>query len=530
MSAQVSPSSPEPFLREVAPAPIAPSARFVPVQVIGRAAAAREAVTFWLAAPGTTYAPMPYLPGQFMTLAFTPPAQADQQARMLYRSYSLCGDGNPQHPWEITVKRQNAGLVSGFLYEHVRPGMVLYASRPGGNFTLPSPLDSSMSFVFVAAGSGITPLYGMLRALACLEPAVQPQVHLHYAYRSPADAIYARELTQLDPKRRWLWQWHYRSDQRQRLAPTHVMVRLQDFGIQPEHAHWYVCGPDALKRGLVAAATRSGVPTAQLHAETFASPPASTELVVAVMSPADATLSHVRSGPAAPARPAAIRIAETGALLDVQPWETILEVLERHGYQPDFSCRAGSCGTCMLRVLAGRVMPPAGDTSSVLSAAERSAGYVLSCSARPIGEVSLALAGTPAATEPAPSRLPVPVGAPLAPTAWAGSRAADIPERQRTARQTVQRRLRLGVAAASIALFSSVWGLTSHHVSASSSTSGLSLPSLPNLFPSDSTSGSDDGGSSSSSQSPQSPQSPSGPSWFSPQPSPNQPSSGTGVS
>src|SRR5215469_3149332 len=174
MSAQVSPSSPEPFLQEAAPAQMAPSARFVPVQVIGRAPAARDAVTFWLAAPGTTYAPMPYLPGQFMTLAFTPPSQANQQARTLYRSYSLCGDGNPQHPWEITVKRQNAGLVSGFLYEHVLPGMVLYASRPGGNFTLPSPLDASMSLVFVAAGSGITPLYGMLRALARLEPAVRP--------------------------------------------------------------------------------------------------------------------------------------------------------------------------------------------------------------------------------------------------------------------------------------------------------------------------------------------------------------------
>jgi ferredoxin-NADP reductase len=520
MSAQALSSESQPRGRAIPSVPPAANPRFVPVQVIGRAQAANDAVTFWLAAPGTTRAPMPYLPGQFITLTFTPPAQAGKHMPTLYRSYSLCGDGDPQQPWEITVKRQRAGLVSTFLYDHIRTGTLLQASRPGGNFTLPASLDSNTRLVFVAAGSGITPLYGMLRAVARLDPAVRPQVHLHYAYHSPADAIYTRELAQLDPQRRWLWQWHYRSDQRQRLAPLHVMVRLQDVGIEPARAHWYVCGPDALKRNLLAAAQRSGVPATQLHAEVFSSP--GTSAMVddeAGSGTARRAVTRLPATPAAPAGPATIRIAESGAVLDVRPRETILEALERNGYEPDFSCRSGSCGTCMLRMVAGKVSPPVGDVNNVLSPAERAEGYVLSCTARPVGQVTLALAGTHAAAMPTPA-------APLSPAAQAGGGAASA-TRSPSPRSLLQRRLRLGVAAASIALFASVWGLTSHRVAASASTPGISLPSLPNLLPSDS---SDDGSGGASSSSSSSSSSSNGSSWFSPQPSLNQPSSGTGTS
>src|SRR5690349_16326755 len=96
------------------------------VQVVGRVQAARDVVTLWLAVPGTLQAPAPYKPGQFVTLALP----TDRGS--LYRSYSLCGDGSADRPWEITVKRQHAGLVSSYIYDRVVPGMVLYVSAPAG--------------------------------------------------------------------------------------------------------------------------------------------------------------------------------------------------------------------------------------------------------------------------------------------------------------------------------------------------------------------------------------------------------------
>ena len=40
-------------------------------------------------------------------------------------------------------------------------------------------------------------------------------------------------------------------------------------------------------------------------------------------------------------------------------WEpgsaTLLELAEAHGLTPDYSCRGGSCGTCVTRLLKGKV-------------------------------------------------------------------------------------------------------------------------------------------------------------------------------
>lgn len=415
------------------------------MQVLAATSAARDAVTFTLALPGTRRAPAAYKPGQFITLAF--PAGAGSRnatgatgAPILYRSYSLCGDGRAEEPWQITVKRTPHGVVSTFLLDHIRPGMLLRASMPNGTFTLPSDLRPETTLVFVAGGSGITPIYAMLRGLDRLDARHRPRVWLHYAYASPADAIFGRELAALDPEGRWLSQRHYVSSAGQRLQPDRVLAAL---GAEAAAAaEWYVCGPAGLKRGLEAKATRYGVPARRLHSEVFASP------IARDTKPFTPTASTQAAA-------ASVRLADTGAVLNARSGETLLETLERHGYRPDFSCRAGACGTCRLRLLAGQVRDGAGE-SGALSASECAQGYILSCVAQPRGNVTLASAGAPVAD---PRRAgPPPVS---------GARRAS--------RAGTRKALRVSLAAAALGLFMSVWGLTSHNPTTSiqsSTTSG----------------------------------------------------------
>src|SRR5216683_4850303 len=124
----------------------------IPVQVIRHEVIAPNVVTLSLAQPGTKQAPGPYLPGQFITLVI--PGNNGN----VYRSYSLCGNGNPRDPWEITLKRFPDGVVSNYLYESVNVGMILHALPPRGAFILPASLRPERTFVFVAVGSGITPI------------------------------------------------------------------------------------------------------------------------------------------------------------------------------------------------------------------------------------------------------------------------------------------------------------------------------------------------------------------------------------
>jgi ferredoxin len=84
-------------------------------------------------------------------------------------------------------------------------------------------------------------------------------------------------------------------------------------------------------------------------------------------------------------------IADTGDALNVEPGETILSALERNGYRPDSNCRAGICGACKLRLLEGEVDQP----GEILSPTEKANGYVLSCIAHPLGQLTLASGGKP---------------------------------------------------------------------------------------------------------------------------------------
>jgi ferredoxin-NADP reductase len=351
--------------------PIVSPANMLPVQVVRREVIAPEVVSLFLALPGTGQAPAPYQPGQFVTLALPTPRQT------IYRSYSLSGDGNPSQPWEITIKRLQLGVVSTYLYDSVEEGSLLYASLPRGTFTLPADLQPDMSLVFVAIGSGITPIMGMLSALARLPLEHRPEVHLHYAARSLVEMIYRRELQQLDPRERWLHKWYYLSSDGNRLTPETVLRRARHVALQ---AHWYMCGPESLKLDLFGLLEDEGVPDEQIHAEIFTPQ-------TARPSRSSGSLAPYPGPGAGPVT--SLKIAETGAALNVGANETLLAALERQGYRPDFSCRAGACGVCKLRVLSGQVNP----VGDALSAAERRAGYVLSCVAKPVGDVTLASGG-----------------------------------------------------------------------------------------------------------------------------------------
>lgn len=349
--------------------PIVSPANMLPVQVIHREVVAPGVVTVYIVLPGAQQAPAPYLPGQFVTLALPTPRET------LYRSYSLCGDGDDSQPWSLTIKRLDQGAVSTYFYNLVNPGTLLYASLPRGTFTLPARLGPEMCLVMVAAGSGITPIMGMLRALDRMPPEERPLVQLHYASRSEDEIIFGQELAAMDRDGAWLRQYHYLSSRKSRMTADAIVGRA---GAPGKSAHWYMCGPEALKRDIQKQLRALGVPERRVHSEVFAT------------SSGPAYKVEARGGQGVGG---SIRVADTGAELDVEPQETLLTALERHGYRPEFSCRAGSCGACKLRVLDGQVDP----VGEALSSDERTAGYVLSCIARPIGAVTLASGGRPPA-------------------------------------------------------------------------------------------------------------------------------------
>jgi ferredoxin-NADP reductase len=111
-----------------------------------------------------------------------------------WRAYSLTSD--PQRPDNciaITPKLVPEGKVSPYLVQRLKPGTIVKLGGVEGTFTLPDPLPEKL--LFLSAGSGVTPIMSMLRALDRRDE-LRDVVHVHSA-RNPGDVIFGDFLRRL---------------------------------------------------------------------------------------------------------------------------------------------------------------------------------------------------------------------------------------------------------------------------------------------------------------------------------------------
>ena len=85
-----------------------------------------------------------------------------------------------------------------------------------------------------------------------------------------------------------------------------------------------------------------------------------------------------------------ITLSPAGDRVSCGPDETVLAAILRSGASVVFSCRGGSCGTCKMRVISGRI-EHGRYSAAVLQEEERDSGWFLSCQARALGDVTIEL-------------------------------------------------------------------------------------------------------------------------------------------
>ncbi|MGH3346349.1 MAG: ferredoxin reductase [Nocardioides sp.] len=145
--------------------------------------------------PGADWAG--HVPGQYLRIGI------DVDGVRQWRAYSLTHGPRPDRRIAITVKAVPDGLVSHHLVHRTRPGTMVHLEQAAGEFVLP---PSGGKFLFVTAGSGITPVIGMLRnlfpstdegVLRLARSAPYDVVVVHVAPSRP-DSIFIRDLEALE--------------------------------------------------------------------------------------------------------------------------------------------------------------------------------------------------------------------------------------------------------------------------------------------------------------------------------------------
>ncbi|MDZ4683186.1 MAG: ferredoxin--NADP reductase [Saprospiraceae bacterium] len=287
--------------------------------------------------------PYPYESGQFATLIFE---VNGKERRRAYSFSSAPGhDGLPA----ITVKRVANGEFSNYLIRNVHPGDELETLDALGQFTLKQVRLADRQLFFVAGGSGITPVFSLLKTLLHQEQA--PFITLFYTNQSAAHTIFKTSIDAWIARFPDRFQCIYLFSSERHPDRPHLHAHLNNGLLEalvaqyalfpPEALNFFLCAPEALMRMAEITLRYLGLDETQIHKEVFTVKPTDAHFLPEI-NPA---IHH--------------RITVSGkkynAEFEVFEGETILDGALRQGIILPYNCKAGVCTACTAQCTAGTV-------------------------------------------------------------------------------------------------------------------------------------------------------------------------------
>jgi len=310
-----------------------------------------DASSFVLDVPDELRPAFAYQAGQFCTF------RVRVDGRPHLRCYSMSSSPAVDPELTVTVKRSDGGVVSNFLIDRVAAGDTVEVTRPAGVFCLTGGDEDIIAF---SAGSGITPVHSLLKSALTTTART---VRLFYANRDREAVIFASELAALGAAYGERLVLSHHLDAEHGLATADA---VRDFASADWGAQFYVCGPGPFMDVVERALRDGGVLEDRIHIERFTP----TELVLEPLPPfSTAVGSRVT-----------IELAGRTDSTEHRPGTTILQTARQMGMSPPFSCEAGSCATCMARLVEGTATM---HVNNALTDDEVAEGWVLTCQAVP---------------------------------------------------------------------------------------------------------------------------------------------------
>ncbi len=314
--------------------------------------------------------PVVYRSGQFLTFLLT---IAGHESR---RSYSI--SSAPGEPLSVTIKRVENGAISRYLLDYLRVGDVLTTLPPAGRFTLDPAPATGRDVVLIGAGSGITPLFSILKDILRHEPNSRVSLldantrERSIIFRDQLDALqrdYADRFRLIHVLSQPSDQWTGRRGRLNNVLLESLLPALLPSGATLGSIRFYVCGPFEFMRMVTVTLLFEGVRAEQIRRENFVTTPIVTNSPSGSSHPELAKSHHIN-----------VRFRGTKYKLDVPPYHSILQAALDHGIRLPYSCRGGRCSTCIAQLRSGSVQMTIND---VLTERDLSEGWILTCTGYP---------------------------------------------------------------------------------------------------------------------------------------------------
>lgn len=304
-----------------------------------------------------------YQAGQFLTFLIM------LHGKEIRRSYSLSSTpGIDPYPG-VTIKRIMNGEVSRHIIRHWKVGDVVTSLLPSGRFTLESMPDTQRDLFLIGAGSGITPLFSMLKHALKTETAAH--ITLLYSNRNKENTIFYQQILALQQlySERLSILWLFSDPEEtagvfRRMSNSLLeMIAPQHLKYTPELAQFFICGPTEYMRMVQFTLVFLGFNPSHIHKENFV---VNTEAKIArIQVPHDTSIKRVL-----------LNMKGKEQVLEVPGNESILHAALRQDVHLPYSCKGGVCGSCIAKCTSGKVWM---SVNEVLTEKELSQGLILTC-------------------------------------------------------------------------------------------------------------------------------------------------------
>lgn len=309
-----------------------------------------------------------YLPGQFVTL------ELPVGKEPLYRTYTLSSSPSRPYALSVTVKAQATSIGTRWMFDNLKPGMKIRALGPLGDFSyVRHPGDK---YLFISAGSGVTPMMSMVRDMS--DRAPQSDIAFINCSRSPSDIVFRHELEYLarfmpklslgfiveDCGRTDLW-----SGLKGMVDKAKIALLSPDFMDRTV----FCCGPEPFMAAIRSMLDASGFDMSRYHQESF-SPAAPVAVGESIHTVADGEALSM------------VGFTLSGKEVPCQPGQTVLMTARAAGVRIGAACESGICGTCRVLKLSGEV--EMNHNGGILDD-EIDEGYILACCSRPLTDVKV---------------------------------------------------------------------------------------------------------------------------------------------
>lgn len=311
-----------------------------------------------------------FVPGQYLTF------KKDFKGEEVRRSYSICSsptDGELR----VAIKEVPNGLFSTFANRELKAGDKLEVMSPMGQFTLLPKAENANTYVAFAAGSGITPVMSIMKAVLELEP--KSKFILIYGNRRNNSIIFKEEIDDLKNKYINRLEVHHilsREDQGSdllygRIDADKIALCGKQFFNPKEVAGFYLCGPSDMINSARETLQTAGVAKENIHYELFTSAGAADKVDhskdTEITEKIDSHVTVILDGDETH-----LEMTSTG--------KTILDAALEAGADVPFACKGAVCCTCRAKVVKGSARM---EMNYALMDDEVEDGYILTCQSHP---------------------------------------------------------------------------------------------------------------------------------------------------